>query len=99
VSTPEPVNVRILDREYTVGVVPGGRESLMSAARLLDGRMREIRGGNRMVAIDRLAVLAALNLAHELQQLRDEARQRDQEVARILADLQRKLDALLDTAR
>lgn len=98
-STPEPVNVRILDREYTVGVVPGGRENLMSAARLLDGRMREIRGGNRMVAIDRLAVLAALNLAHELQQLRDEARQRDQEVARILADLQRKLDALLDTAR
>ncbi len=34
--------------------------------------MREIRGSNRMAAVDRLAVLAALNLAHELQQLRDE---------------------------
>ena len=36
--------------------------------------MREIRGSNRMAALDRVAVLAALNLAHELQQLRDEQR-------------------------
>ena len=44
----------------------------MAAAKLLDSKMREIRGNNRMAALDRVAVLAALNLAHELQQLRDE---------------------------
>jgi cell division protein ZapA len=43
-------------------------------------------------------VLAALNFAHELQQLRDETRQRDTEVARTLAGLQLKLDALLRDA-
>ena len=68
----EPVTVRILDREYTVGVSDGERASLTSAARLLDQRMRELRGSNKLVAPDRLAVLTALNLAHELQQLREE---------------------------
>lgn len=92
----EPASVRILDREYTVGVEPGERDSLMAAAKLLDARMREVRGANRMAAIDRVAVLAALNFAHELQQLRDESDRRDRELSRTLGDLQRKLDALLD---
>ena len=63
----EPVSVRVLDREYTVGVSDAERDSLTSAARMLDARMRELRGTNKMVAPDRLAVLTALNLAHELQ--------------------------------
>jgi len=90
----EPVSVRLLDREYTVGVGPGERDSLMAAARLLEAKMREIRGSNRMAAVDRIAVLAALNLAHELQQLRDDNASRDGEVARVLDGLQRRLDGL-----
>ena len=90
----EPVSVRLLDREYPVGVGEGERDSLMAAARLLEAKMREIRGGNRMAAVDRIAVLAALNLAHELQQLRDENASRDRELARVLDGLQRRLDGL-----
>ena len=90
----EPVSVRLLDREYTVGVEPDERDSLMAAARLLETKMREIRGGNRMAAVDRIAVLAALNLAHELQQLRDDNANRDRELARVLDGLQRRLDGL-----
>jgi len=101
VSQPsEPVSIRILDREYTVGVAPGERDSLTAAARLLDQKMREVRGANRMAAVDRVAVLAALNLAHELQQLRDEQGGRDGEVTQALAVLQRTLDdALAASAR
>ena len=95
-SANEAVSVRVLDREYTVGVAAEERESLTAAARLLDGRMREVRGSNRMAAVDRVAVLAALNLAHELQQLREENEQRDREISRLLEDLQRKLDGLID---
>ena len=51
-SQSEPVSVRILDREYTVGVGAEERESLTAAARLLDAKMREIRGSNRMAAVD-----------------------------------------------
>lgn len=90
----EPVNVRILDREYTVGVNPDERDSLLSAARLLETKMREVRGSNRMAAVDRVAVLAALNLAHELEQLRNENASRDRELARTLSELNRRIDAL-----
>jgi cell division protein ZapA len=99
VSVNEPVSVHILDREYTVGVEASERSSLMAAAKLLDSKMREVRGSNRMAAVDRVAVLAALNLAHELQQLRDEQHARDRELTRTLGDLHHKLDALLDTPR
>lgn len=94
----EPVEVRILDREYTVGVPAGERDSLQAAARLLDSRMREIRGSNRMVSLDRLAVRAALNLAHELQQAREERDARERELARVLDTLDRRLDSLLGPA-
>jgi len=95
----EPVSVHILDREYTVGVTAEERDSLLAAARLLDSRMREIRGSNRMVALDRLSVLAALNLAHELQQLRDEQGRQQRELARTLGELNRRLDSTVDTPR
>jgi cell division protein ZapA len=96
-ATSEPVNVRILDREYTVGCEPDERDSLMAAAKLLDAKMREVRGSNRMAALDRVAVLAALNLAHELQQIRTDGDRRDREVARTVGAMQRKLDDLFDT--
>ena len=95
----EPVNVKILDREFTVGVEPDERDSLMAAAHLLDARMREIRGSNRMAALDRVAVLTALNLAHELLQLKQAAEQRDLAINRSLGELNRKLDGLFDAPR
>ncbi len=91
----EPVSVHILDREYTVGVEAGERASLMAAAKLLDLKMREVRGSNRMAAVDRVAVLAALNLAHELQQLRDANSARERELARAIDDLNHRLDRAL----
>lgn len=91
----DAVSIRVLDREYTVGVRPGERDSLLAAARLLDQQMREIRGANRMAAIDRVAILAALNFAHELQLLRDARKGHDRELAATIGELQRKLDTLL----
>jgi cell division protein ZapA len=51
-----------------------------------------------MAALDRVAVLAALNLAHELQQVRAENSGTDRELTRTLGDLNRKLDGLFDIA-
>ena len=83
----EAVNIRILDREYTVGVDPEQRDSLLAAARMLENKMREVRGSNRMAAVDRVAVLAALNLAHELEMMRNEQSAREREIVRTLADI------------
>ncbi|MCL7713091.1 cell division protein ZapA [Stenotrophomonas mori] len=95
-SQNQPVSVRILDREYTVGVEPDERESLAAAARMLDTRMREIRGSNRMAAVDRVAVLAALNLAHELHLMRDELARQQQQFQSAMNALNRRLDSAID---
>ena len=93
----EPVNVRILDREFTVGVEPGERDSLMAAAQLLDTRMREVRGSNKMAALDRVAVLTALNLAHELLQAKGGDKSENQAIVATLGEMNRKLDGLFDS--
>lgn len=91
----EPVTIRILDREFTIGVDPKERDSLLAAAQLLDSRMREARGANKTAGIDRIAVLVALNLAHELQQQRGGGAA-SKEVGQSLGEMNRKLDDLFD---
>jgi len=97
-SHSEPVTIRILDRDYTVGVDAAERASLGEAAQALDGRMREIRGGNRTASVDRVAVLTALNLAHELHLLRTQLAQQESDLQRTLVELNRRLDRALDSA-
>ena len=62
----EPVKVHILDREFMVAAPPEERDGLLASARQLDARMREIRDAGKIVGIDRIAIMAALNLTHEL---------------------------------
>ncbi|QOW25108.1 cell division protein ZapA [Lysobacter sp. H23M47] len=95
-SDAKPVSIQLLDREYTVGCVAEERDSLLAAAKMLDAKMREIRGGNRMAALDRVAVLAALNLAHDLEQLREETARREKDLSRSFGELNRKLDGLFN---
>ncbi len=61
-----PVVVRILDKEYRIACLPGEEDSLLNAARYLDGKMRGIRATGKVIGTDRVAVMAALNIAHEL---------------------------------
>jgi cell division protein ZapA len=93
----EPVEVRILDRGFTVGVESAEKDSLMAAAAFLDARMREVRGNNRSAALDRVAVLTALNLAAELLAARRSGGSSDKELSRALGDMNRKLDGLFDS--
>ncbi len=91
----EPVSVHILDREYMVACPPDERDGLRSAASLLDGRLRELRNAARNATPERIAVLAALNLAHELLQLRTKQGATSHVVDAELAALRIKLDAAL----
>lgn len=65
---PQPMSLSILDREYVVGCAPAERASLLEAAADVDNRLRQARASARNASLDRLAVLVALNLAHELNQ-------------------------------
>ncbi|HEY4449528.1 MAG TPA: cell division protein ZapA [Steroidobacteraceae bacterium] len=59
------VSVRIMEKEYVIACPYDDRSALLDAAEFLNARMREIRDNGRVVGIDRIAVMAALNLAHE----------------------------------
>jgi len=61
-----PVTVRILEREYQVACAEDERESLQAAAEFVDRRMKEVRQRGNVIGTDRVAVMAALNIAHEL---------------------------------
>jgi cell division protein ZapA len=60
------VSVRILDKEYQVACPQNERTDLLDSAEILNAKMREIRDSGRVVGLDRIAVMAALNMAHEL---------------------------------
>ena len=67
---PTPVTVRILDKEYFVGCPPDERQDLLDSAEFLNKKMREERDTGKVVGADRIAVMAALNMAAELLRLR-----------------------------
>lgn len=71
----EPVKVNILDRDFMVAAPPGQQAELRESARQLDARMRDVRDGGRVVGTDRIAIVTALNLMHEL--LEAQAQSRD----------------------
>ncbi len=60
------VSVRILDKEYQVACPASERTDLLDSAEVLNAKMLEIRDGGRVVGLDRIAVMAALNMANEL---------------------------------
>lgn len=65
-DTHAQVSVRILDKEYQVACPANERTDLLDSAEVLNAKMLEIRDGGRVVGLDRIAVMAALNMANEL---------------------------------
>ena len=60
------LDITILGREFKVACKEGERDELLEAVALLDKRMREIRDAGKVTGTDRIAVMTALNFAHEL---------------------------------
>ena len=89
------LSVRILEKEFFVACPHEERSDLLDSAEFLNARMREIRDSGKVVGLDRIAVIAALNLAAEVNAFRRELDGRDGELSRGIADLNRKLESLL----
>ena len=71
-SSPKPVPLSILDKEYIVACSESERESLFQAAEFLNKRMRQLRDSGKIIGAERIAVMAALNIAHEYQDYRNQ---------------------------
>jgi len=89
-NTPaEPISVSILDRDYQFACQPEERKALKEAAVFLDERMRSVKGAGRLMSLERIAVMTALNLADELlksQQVEEQRKQTVDSRIRMLAD-------------
>ncbi len=88
------VSVRILEKEYQVACPVEERTDLLDAAEYLNGKMREIRDSGSVVGLDRVAVMAALNLANEL--LKDRRKESGGDTG--LLDRMRRLSERVESA-
>lgn len=91
----QTVTVTILGKEYQVACPVEEQMELMQAAKQLDERMRSIRQGGSVIGLERIAVMAALNLSHELLQANQETAVNERMVNRVA----NKLDASLALSR
>lgn len=95
-APPNPVTVRILDKEFLVNCPDNERDDLLASAELLNTKMREIRDGGKVVGIDRIAVMAALNMAHELLEQRNNRQDLQYSIGARIRTLQEKIELALN---
>jgi cell division protein ZapA len=90
------VSVRLLDREYQVACPVDERSDLLDSAEYLDGKMREIRDTGGVVGLDRIAVVAALNIANELIKLRKQGSVVEGDLGARLRSLRERMEMALE---
>jgi cell division protein ZapA len=101
VSEKEPtaVTVRILDKEYFVGCPPDERNDLLESAEYLNKKMREIRDTGKVAGADRIAVMAALNMANELLRLRKQDQEIQGNVSGRVKQMRERVEGALQRTR
>jgi cell division protein ZapA len=94
-----PVTIKLLDKEFRVACEPHEKEDLLASAQYLNAKMKEIRDNGRVVGADRVAIMAALNMAHELLKADSEHKEFTHAAGNRLRLLQNKIDNVLNKAR
>jgi cell division protein ZapA len=98
-AEPARVSVRIMEKEYVVACPYEERSALLDAAEFLNGRMREIRDSGKVLGHDRIAVMAALNLAHEFLKGRDREIKLDGGVGHRVRTLRERVEGALEKSQ
>ena len=90
------VSVRILEKDYQIACPIEERSDLLDSAEFLNSRMREIRDSGKVVGLDRIAVIAALNMANELIRLRKSDSNLESDVGGRLRILRERVESALE---
>ena len=93
------VVVTILDKEYRFACPPEERDALIASAHFLDGRMREVRKSGKLLGSDGLAVMTALNIAHELLGYRNTRDDLNDALSGRIRGIQEKIESALSEGR
>ena len=89
------VSVRILDKEYQVACPANERTDLLDSAEILNAKMLEIRDSGRIVGLDRIAVVAALNMANDLLHAQERDRKIEGDFSSRLKIISDRVDSVL----
>ena len=94
-SDPNRVTVKILEKEYQVACPPDERPALVDSAEYLNRKMREIRDSGKVIGLDRIAVMAALNIVNELLQARGQDEVAEVDLAARLKAMRERVENVL----
>jgi len=94
-----PVSVKILDKDYRIACPPEERNALLASADLLNTRMRELKEGGNVIGTDRIAVMAALNMTHEMIELKDDSSSVSQSLNKRIVKMQNKIEETLQDTK
>jgi len=98
-SETKTVTVTILDKEYMVTCPEDEHHDLIRSADYLDRKMREIRDGGKIIGSDRIAVMAALNISHELLMQNSDSGTIDSSIGQRIKGLEAKIEDALYQSR
>jgi cell division protein ZapA len=93
------ISVRILDKEYQVACPVSERTDLLDSAEILNAKMLEIRDSGRVVGLDRIAVMAALNMANDLLHAQARDRLLDGDLSGRLKIISERVENVLGTSQ
>ena len=93
------VTVRILEKEYQFACPASERNDLLNSAEFLNAKMRQIRDSGKVVGLDRIAVMAALNLANELLKTRNRDELMSGNVGLRLRSLRERVESALERGK
>lgn len=92
-------SVQLLDKEYLVACPEDERDGLLRSARYLNIRMKEIRDSGKVIGMDRIAVMAALNIAHDLLEQQSQGARCGRDLGTRMRALRERVDAVLHQDR
>ena len=96
ITKPQPVSLMIMGKEYRIACDLEEQDDLIHSAQQLDVQMRKMRDSGKITGPDRIAVMAALNLAHELQLMKTQNAALNQRLSECLTKLSRKIENVLE---
>ncbi len=89
------VNVRILDKDYKIACPEGEHASLITSAKYVDEQMRRFRQSGKVLSVDRMAVMVALNIAHDMINTKQQINTIDGDIIEKLEYLQERIQNTL----
>lgn len=93
---PQPVSLTIMGKEYKIACAADEQNDLIQSAQQLDAQMRQMRDSGKVAGADKIAVMAALNLAHELQLAKNQNAASNPILSECLAKMTRKIENVLE---